>query len=67
MITVTYASKEKMALPKVSTSCYGIGEENTKAERYTHVNDIDKLLTDEPEIEYITGSATLTPSDTYSA
>jgi hypothetical protein len=32
-----------------------------------YVNEIDKLLNDDKDIEYITGSATLTPSDAYSA
>jgi hypothetical protein len=32
-----------------------------------NVNELDKLLNDDGDIEYITGSATLTPSDAYSA
>jgi hypothetical protein len=32
-----------------------------------YVNELDKLLNDDNDIEYITGSATLTPSDAYSA
>lgn len=31
-----------------------------------YIEDLDKLLIDDPQIEYITGSATLTPSDAYS-
>ena len=32
-----------------------------------YLDDIEKLLVDDPDIEYITGSATLTPTDAYSA
>jgi hypothetical protein len=32
-----------------------------------YVADIESLLDDDPDIEYVTGSATLTPSDAYSA
>ena len=32
----------------------------------TYIKELDKLLIDDPQIEYITGSATLTPSDAYS-
>jgi hypothetical protein len=32
-----------------------------------YLEDIEKLLADDPDIEYITGSATLTPTDAYSA
>ena len=32
-----------------------------------YINDIDKLLREDPEIEFITGSATLTPSEAYTA
>ena len=32
-----------------------------------YVEELEKLLNEDPEIEYITGSATLTPSDAYSA
>jgi hypothetical protein len=32
-----------------------------------YVEDIEGLLADDPDIEYITGSATLTPTDAYSA
>jgi hypothetical protein len=31
-----------------------------------YVEELEKLLNEDPEIEYITGSATLTPSDAYS-
>jgi hypothetical protein len=31
-----------------------------------YLEDIEKLLVDDPDIEYITGSATLTPTDAYS-
>lgn len=30
-----------------------------------YIEELDKLLIDDPPIEYITGSATLTPSDGY--
>jgi hypothetical protein len=33
----------------------------------TYIEELDKLLVDDPQIEYITGSATLTPTDAYSA
>ena len=32
-----------------------------------YLADIERLLNDDPDIEYITGSATLTPTDAYSA
>jgi hypothetical protein len=32
-----------------------------------YIEELDKLLVDDPQIEYITGSATLTPTDAYSA
>lgn len=32
-----------------------------------YIEELDKLLIDDPQIEYITGSATLTPSDAYAA
>jgi len=32
-----------------------------------YVADIESLLSDDPDIEYVTGSATLTPTDAYSA
>jgi len=32
-----------------------------------YIDELDKLLIDDPQIEYVTGSATLTPSDAYSA
>ena len=31
-----------------------------------YLEELEKLLNEDPEIEYITGSATLTPSDAYS-
>jgi hypothetical protein len=31
-----------------------------------YLEDMEKLLVDDPDIEYITGSATLTPTDAYS-
>jgi hypothetical protein len=30
-----------------------------------YIEELDKLLIDDPQIEYIHGSATLTPSDGY--
>jgi hypothetical protein len=33
---------------------------------HMYVEELEKLLNEDPEIEYITGSATLTPSDAYS-
>ena len=32
-----------------------------------YIEEIDKLLKEDPSIEYITGSATMTPSDAYAA
>jgi len=32
-----------------------------------YLNDLERLLNEDPEIEYITGSATLTPTDAYAA
>jgi hypothetical protein len=32
-----------------------------------YIEELEKLLTEDKEIEYVTGSATLTPSDAYSA
>jgi hypothetical protein len=32
-----------------------------------YVEELEKMLNEDPDIEYITGSATLTPSDAYSA
>ena len=32
-----------------------------------YLEELEKLLIADPEIEYVTGSATLTPSDAYSA
>ena len=32
-----------------------------------YLEEIDKLLKEDPSIEYITGSATMTPSDAYAA
>jgi hypothetical protein len=32
-----------------------------------YVEEIEKMLNEDPDIQYITGSATLTPSDAYSA
>ena len=32
-----------------------------------YLEELEKLLTEDPEIEYVTGSATLTPTDAYSA
>jgi hypothetical protein len=32
-----------------------------------YVAEVESLLDDDPDIEYVTGSATLTPSDAYSA
>ena len=32
-----------------------------------YLADIERLLNDDPDIEYVTGSATLTPTDAYSA
>ena len=32
-----------------------------------YLADIERLLNDDPDIEYVTGSATLTPADAYSA
>ena len=32
-----------------------------------YLEDIEKLVVDDPDIEYITGSATLAPTDAYSA
>jgi len=32
-----------------------------------YIDDIGELLNEDPDIEYITGSATLTPSEAYSA
>jgi hypothetical protein len=32
-----------------------------------YINDIGELLREDPEIEFITGSATLTPSEAYTA
>jgi hypothetical protein len=31
-----------------------------------YLEELEKLLNEDPEIEYVTGSATLTPSDAYS-
>ena len=32
-----------------------------------YIEELEKLLNEDQEIEYVTGSATLTPSDAYSA
>lgn len=32
-----------------------------------YIEDVDQLLREDPDIEYITGSATLTPSEAYTA
>jgi hypothetical protein len=32
-----------------------------------YLNELENILTDDPEIEYVTGSATLTPTDAYAA
>jgi hypothetical protein len=32
-----------------------------------YIEELEKLLSEDQEIEYVTGSATLTPSDAYSA
>jgi hypothetical protein len=32
-----------------------------------YVEELEKMLNEDPDIQYITGSATLTPSDAYSA
>jgi hypothetical protein len=32
-----------------------------------YVEEIEKLLKEDPTIEYITGSATMTPSDAYAS
>ena len=32
-----------------------------------YVEELEKMLNEDPDIKYITGSATLTPSDAYSA
>ena len=32
-----------------------------------YLKDLESMLTDDPEIEYLTGSATLTPTDAYAA
>ena len=34
---------------------------------HIHVEDLDGLLSEDPEIEFITGSATLAPTEAYSA
>ena len=34
---------------------------------HIHVDDLDRLLSEDPEIEFITGSATLAPTEAYSA
>lgn len=34
---------------------------------HIYVEDLDRLLSEDQEIEFITGSATMTPSDAYSA
>jgi hypothetical protein len=33
----------------------------------TYITELESILREDPDIEYITGSATLTPSDAYSA
>jgi hypothetical protein len=32
-----------------------------------YVDDLDRMLSEDPEIEFITGSATFTPSEAYTA
>jgi hypothetical protein len=32
-----------------------------------YLEDLDELLREDPQIEYITGSATLTPSESYTS
>lgn len=34
---------------------------------HIYVEELDRLLSEDPEIEFITGSATMAPSDAYSA
>jgi hypothetical protein len=34
---------------------------------HIYIEELEKILNDDPDIQYITGSATLTPSDAYSA
>jgi hypothetical protein len=34
---------------------------------HIHIEDLDRLLSEDPEIEFITGSATLAPTEAYSA
>jgi hypothetical protein len=33
----------------------------------TYIDDLDRMLSEDPEIEFITGSATLSPSEAYTA
>lgn len=34
---------------------------------HIHIEDLDRLLSEDPDIEFITGSATLAPTEAYSA
>jgi hypothetical protein len=34
---------------------------------HIHIDDLERLLSEDPDIEFITGSATLAPTEAYSA